>query len=298
MLGRGVTIKGLAVTYITRRARGNTNADTMEQRARWFGYKRPYLDLCRIFLPEQLIEEYAELLNHEDDFWESLVRNERQGLSIRDWPRMLRLDTSRGLRPTRQSVASYRRFSGGGWEAQRRPIEDVEVAQRNIHVIRQFFEKRDIGSAKFGHVTHSAIRDCPLEDVIQSLMASMDASGTDWEKEYIIEYLTRLLLGQRLERIDVLLMAGDEEGFRKRDRKNETSIEPFQGPDTHRGPENPGYYPGDRNIHAGQPQLQVHLIRLKGETFAQPIETSALALYIPLGNPTYDLQFVVRSEEI
>ena len=78
MLGRGVTIEGLAVTYITRRAKNETNADTMEQRARWFGYKRDYLDVCRIFVTAQLRDDYTELLRHEDDFWEALRRNQRQ----------------------------------------------------------------------------------------------------------------------------------------------------------------------------------------------------------------------------
>ena len=92
-LDGGVTIEGLAVTYITRRAQNETNADTMEQRARWFGYKQSYLDLCRIFVSIQLRDDYTELLRHEDDFWEALRRNQRQGLSIRDWPRMLTLNS-------------------------------------------------------------------------------------------------------------------------------------------------------------------------------------------------------------
>ena len=53
MLGRGITIKGLAVTFITREAKNDTNADTLEQRARWFGYKRSYLDVCRILLTDR-----------------------------------------------------------------------------------------------------------------------------------------------------------------------------------------------------------------------------------------------------
>ncbi len=96
MLGRGVTIRDLAVTYITRRAQNETNADTMEQRARWFGYKNRYLDVCRIFLTAQLRDEYTQLLRFEDDFWDGLSRNQRQGLSIRQWPRMFALDMNLG----------------------------------------------------------------------------------------------------------------------------------------------------------------------------------------------------------
>ena len=68
----------------------------------------------------------------------------------------------------------------------------------------------------------------------------------------------------------------------------------MQGHDTHRDSSNPDYYPGDEYMHEGQPQLQVHLVRLEGPEMSQPIETSALALFIPHDNPQFDLKYVVR----
>lgn len=56
MLGRGLTLKGLAITYIIRTAKGVSTVDTVQQRARWFGYKMKYLDLCRIFAVGKLLE--------------------------------------------------------------------------------------------------------------------------------------------------------------------------------------------------------------------------------------------------
>ncbi len=40
---------------------------------------------------------YTELLSHEDDFWESLRRNQMQGVPVKQWPRFFRL----GLGPIR-----------------------------------------------------------------------------------------------------------------------------------------------------------------------------------------------------
>ena len=295
MLGRGVTIPGLAVTYITRRAKNETNADTMEQRARWFGYKSEYLDVCRIYVTEQLRNDYTELLRHEDDFWEALRRNQRQGLPIRQWPRMLRLDTSMGLNPTRQNVANYKEFRSGGWEIQRHPIENEELAQRNVTAIRHFFDTRHPVSRKFGHIEHLVVPNCSIADVVTDLLAQVRNDGTDWEDSYVVEYLVRLLLGGRLQTIDVLLMAREEGGFRKRTKTN-GAVNPMQGHDTHRDASHADYYPGDENIHGNQPQLQVHLIRLEGPELAQPVRTSTLALYIPRDNPQYDLKYVVRDE--
>ena len=50
-LSRGLTIEGLVCTYF---ARNVTQADTLMQMARWFGYRKGYELLQRIWLPEEL----------------------------------------------------------------------------------------------------------------------------------------------------------------------------------------------------------------------------------------------------
>ncbi|MFV0363832.1 MAG: Z1 domain-containing protein, partial [Suipraeoptans sp.] len=61
MVERGITIKGLAVTYITRRAKGKANVDNTEQRARWFGYKRDYLDVCRVYTTDVIRNDFKAI---------------------------------------------------------------------------------------------------------------------------------------------------------------------------------------------------------------------------------------------
>lgn len=299
MLGRGVTIPGLAVTYITRRAQKETNADTMEQRARWFGYKSSYLDVCRIFLTAQLIGDYVELLTHEDDFWASLIRNQNQGLSIRDWPRMLRLES---LRPTRQNVASYRRFVGQGWDnVQRILIQDSDVASKNLEVTRSFFHRNGGYARKYGNTEYLTVESCPIESVIEDLLKKVHTSGTDWDNSYVIEYLTRLLLDERLLVIDVLFMSKNGVPGIARTRalardSNGTPIpgkieNPFQGHTPNKSPRDPDYYQGDRNLPQGSPQLQVHWVLPENST----VETTAFALYIP-EDPQFNMQYVIRDE--
>lgn len=292
MLGRGVTIEGLAVTYITRRAKNETNADTMEQRARWFGYKNDYLDVCRIFVTSQLRDDYTELLRHEDDFWEALRRNQRQRLSIREWPRMLSLDTNMGLKPTRSNVANYRRFRGGGWDIQNRLIEDPVVAARNLRGVRSFFAQREEASSKrFGNVEHLVVENCPTEEVISGLLANIRADGTDWDASYTSEYLARLLLAGVLPSLNVVFMSG---GHTRERTKREGRVNPMQGRAPGRSPSDPAFYPGDENIHGGRVQLQVHVIRVRGNEPDDSIETTALGLFVPSDDPRFDLRYVVR----
>ncbi|MEL7005220.1 MAG: Z1 domain-containing protein, partial [Bacteroidota bacterium] len=63
-LDRGFTVEGLTVTYMPRPL-GVGNADTVQQRARWFGYKAGYLGYCRVFLSDRAIQTYQEYVNHE-----------------------------------------------------------------------------------------------------------------------------------------------------------------------------------------------------------------------------------------
>ena len=291
MLGRGVTIDGLAVTYITRRASRETNADTMEQRARWFGYKEEYLDLCRIFVTPQLRKDYTELLRHEEDFWDSLRRNSRQNIPIRDWPRILSLDSSMGLSPTRSSVASFRQFRGSGWQIQNRLVEDATVASRNIQVARKFFGINGGEIRSFGNVHHRIISGCLTETVIKDILSQVDTEGTNWDVAYTREYLARLLFEGVLPCLDVVFMSNGEKRVRTKGRNG--SVNPMQGRSPGRATTDPKYYPGDDNIHNGRVQLQVHVIQLQGNDIIQPIETSAFALYVPdFGR--YDLSLIVR----
>jgi len=293
MLGRGVTIDGLAVTYITRRARQETNADTMEQRARWFGYKQLYLDICRIFLTSQLRDDYTELLRHEDDFWEALRRNQRQGLSVREWPRMFSLDMNLGIRPTRTNVANFRQFRGSGWDIQNKVVEDQATASQNIDVAREFFNRYPSEIRKYGNVEHLVVPHCSTDTVISELLAKLETEGTDWEKTYTIEYLARLLIGNRLPDLEVLFMS--KGNLRERTKRDER-INPMQGRSPNREPTDPNYYPGDEYIHRDRVQLQLHLIRLLGDNRQFEIDTTALALYIPRDDPNYDLRYVIRDE--
>lgn len=294
MLGRGVTIPGLAVTYMTREAQRDTNADTLEQRARWFGYKQEYLDLCRIFLTSSLIHRYTELLRHEDDFWQALQRNQRQGLPVSAWPRMFRLDMeSWQLRPTRPNVASYRQFRGQGWDVQRRVVEDPIVGARNIQVARAFFGRYPCQVCRYGNVEHLVMPDANPLAVISELLAHIETEGTDWEKTYVAEYLARLHLGGQLTAIDCLLMSN---GTLRQRKVDQAYTNPMQGHSPHRHPGDPDYYPGDEHIHDGRVQLQVHLLELRGGHGPAPIMTTALALHIPV-DPRYDLRTVVRGEQ-
>lgn len=57
VLGVGFTVEGLTVTYMPREASGG-QSDSMQQRARFLGYRKGYLGLMRIFLSEEDLDLY------------------------------------------------------------------------------------------------------------------------------------------------------------------------------------------------------------------------------------------------
>jgi len=100
-MDRGFTVKELTVTYMPRGI-GTGNADTLQQRARFFGYKRQYLGSCRIYLEAQALASFEGYVEHEEAMREELARLQRNGRALRDWKR--RFILSPDLQPCRSSV--------------------------------------------------------------------------------------------------------------------------------------------------------------------------------------------------
>lgn len=98
-LDRGFTVEGLTVTYMPRPV--SISADVLQQRARFFGYREPYIDYCRVFLPAETINSFTEYVHDEEDLRDQLKSFE--GRPLRDWKRQVSLaDNFRT--PTRTSV--------------------------------------------------------------------------------------------------------------------------------------------------------------------------------------------------
>jgi len=102
-MDRGFTIEGLTVTYMPRGI-GVGNADTVQQRARFFGYKRGYLGYCRVYLEQVTHRAFQRYVEYEEDMRVQLEDIRDSGRSLNDWKRALVLDNA--LRPCRQNVRS------------------------------------------------------------------------------------------------------------------------------------------------------------------------------------------------
>lgn len=115
-LDRGFTVEGLSVTYMPR-GTGVGNADTIQQRARFFGYKRAYAEFCRAWLAAETEAAFTKYVEHERYLRRELVTLERDGKGLRGWKRKMLLDPA--LKPCRRAVVSlphlHSRVPGEKW---------------------------------------------------------------------------------------------------------------------------------------------------------------------------------------
>jgi hypothetical protein len=95
ILGRGLTIDNLLVTYYLRSAKV-TQMDTMLQHARMFGYRRKLMPFTRVFVPETLAVRFHHI--HESE------QNLRQQFRETPDPLIPTIQTVANLRPTRLNV--------------------------------------------------------------------------------------------------------------------------------------------------------------------------------------------------
>lgn len=63
-LSRGITIKGLGISYFARWS-VQRYEDTLLQMSRWFGYRGPYLEFCRVFLSLRAFEGLREMFEND-----------------------------------------------------------------------------------------------------------------------------------------------------------------------------------------------------------------------------------------
>lgn len=148
MLGRGLTLSGLAITYIIRTSTGVSNVDTVQQRARWFGYKMKYLPLCRIYAVHKILGEFRDIRDHEEDLWYTIEHARLEGIQFKNIARVFTL--SDGLRATRANVARTERFLFNSWTRQRFFQFDPDYSNCNMDTISKFMELHPTTEMKFG----------------------------------------------------------------------------------------------------------------------------------------------------
>jgi hypothetical protein len=136
-LSRGLTLEGLSVSYYLRTSK---MYDTLMQMGRWFGFRPGYLDLCRLYTTESLIEWYRETALAGEDLLMQFDEMAISGGTPRDFGLRVRHSSS-GLLVTRAGAMKNGTkmkltFSSDITETIKFVKDPVEIARNKNSVIR------------------------------------------------------------------------------------------------------------------------------------------------------------------
>lgn len=280
-LDRGFTVEGLTVTYMNRPA--SEQLDTLEQRARAFGYRGDLLPYCQFFATPRTLKVLREIVDTEYDLRAQLADWLDEGRSISDWAKHIGLLMPEGTRPTRQAVIStLARFNESpGWHQLRRPSLDAANRSLNEQLVAAL-GLHDAGWVDYGRLLHRT-QTLPLEQVRSQLLdawaGAPDGSSPGWRHSDLVQLLERLPNQEVL--VPVILMQQPNGGPRSREWDSELGfINLMQGRDPGKAT-GPNAYPGDRAIGgvASDPELvvvQVHHVQSSQPGVVPPLYTLAV----------------------
>jgi len=259
VLNRGYTVEGLTVTYMPR-SLGTHQADTIQQRARWFGYKEEYLGFCRVFLPADAIKAYLDYIEHEQQLRSQIETHLAGGKSLKAWKRVFFLDPT--LKPTRNSVIGAPLFRGnlgaGEWFSPERPYVGPEAVSANRDLLESFVEsmksdwKEWIGHPKRTNAQrHNVIRGLLLRNIYGDLLTAIQYAWLKDSMEFtgLLLQVSHYLETHRTAQCTIVHMDPLHAREVRSLDDNGSVLNLFQGANYDRSQEPPiQTYPGDRAV--------------------------------------------------
>ncbi|MEE6272108.1 Z1 domain-containing protein [Georgenia sp. MJ206] len=278
-LDRGFTVEGLTVTYMNRPP--SAQVDTLEQRARAFGYRRDHLPYCQFFATKRTIRSLRDIVFTEYDLRAQLQDHVDSGGTVHSWAHEIGLLLPEGMKPTRDAVLSQISYTGQGWYSIRLPRLDEEARTANQGTLDRL-GLFDAPLVDYGRLSFRTL-ELPVSTARESLLANWlaDEYGPSWRLRDVMEGLERH--PHQAQTVPVILM---EENGAPRIRKwdMETGfVNLFQGRDNIRNGSGPSY-PGDRVIggienDSSSVVIQVHRVARRDDP-----ATEILTLAVHVGD--------------
>lgn len=191
-LSRGLTLEGLSCTYF---ARDVHQVDTLMQMARWFGYRKGYELLQRIWMPSStvrkfcLMQEINEKLRFEiEDFVLKGKTPEQVGPRIMNSSEVSRFKLTSSNKMQNSALCDY---SGDSYEITRFD-NDASVLKGNIELVDQFLG--NLGTMQKSEFADCAyvVRDVDSEYILGSMLekfAISDACTCKQDIPVFIEWM-------------------------------------------------------------------------------------------------------------
>ena len=219
-LSRGLTLEGLTISYFLRTS---DMYDTLMQMGRWFGYKKEYIDVSRLYTTIELQESYRNIasatLEMRNAFEDMQLNGEppsRYGMRIRSHAGMLVTSKVK----MRSGVKIQLNYSG---DLNQTVVfhKDPEVTRSNFNAATNLLEK--YGKDNYAITeNHSFLwKDIEAKDIINFLATyKTHDDAVRVNNELLIKYIEKKMLRGELENWSVLIASIKIESGRENDFSN------------------------------------------------------------------------------
>ncbi len=258
MLNRGFTVEHLSMTYMPRCPKGKSTADTIEQRCRFFGYKKKYSDIIRIYLPQKSIDEFNAYVDHE----EVLRTNLKQCKTLQEFAQQAKtMVISPILRPTRTNILSSKLIKNKmtGWR-QMRSISHIEKNKAYVEKFRGEIKNWELDHDYQNPMRNHFVAEVPVNQFVDFFkqIAYSDLPNIT-RKIASIQYLNYLKDNGKISYVKVYDIACGNVRERKLSGGIPNNLQEGRAAN--------GSYPGDKAIKVeGTICIQLHHIAIKDPT--------------------------------
>lgn len=285
-MDRGFTVEGLTVTYMPR-GPGVGNADTVQQRGRFFGYKQRYLGFCRVYLEQDALNAFEEYVEHEDDMRRQLQEVQLSGRPLSDWKRAFVL--SPALQACRRNIIEFDYVRGNyadRWFYPSIVEAPDEVINANRATTDNFVASLDLAqdpdtADRDPAQRHRVQRELSLAQIVSDLIVPFRVTGAGDSRNLVglMLQISQALENNGEERCTVFQISPEFARSRAIDPNGKVN-ELFQGATR---VVSGGYsYPGDTAFRDGDTvTVQLHRLNLRrnDETVAEDVPV--IAIWIP-----------------
>ncbi len=288
-MDRGFTVEGLTVTYMPRGA-GSRTADTIQQRGRFFGYKRGYLGFCRVFLESDVADAFRRYVEHEEDIRQRLLEFSANARPLSELRRIFLL--SRALRPTRDTIIDidYVRASfNEGWFYPRSPQDSPDALSLNRRIVEEFLQGVSL-TPDAGHPDrtpiqrHLTAQNIRLDAVYESLLTNLRFASLNDAQDFlgVLVIINKYLADNPEATCSIYQMSQGLERERTLNSEGEI-LNLFQGAYPVNPPERRGaIYPGDMQIRSENGvTIQIHRLSIRDAEGQVIQNVPNIAVYIP-----------------
>lgn len=157
-LSRGYTLEGLSVSYFLRRT---VFYDTLMQMGRWFGYRPGYEDLCKIYITENMRDNFKLIIEATEDLFEDfrIMESEKKtpedfGLAVQQHPDSGLQVTARNKQKSSKDIYYEMKLDGSLKETSWITSDD-DSNNKNLSLIKNTISKINKNGSRYRKVNSS-----------------------------------------------------------------------------------------------------------------------------------------------